>query len=146
MEEKVLVKGKFARTGLIGIIFCAIAVLTLIICFIVAAKVSGNPMWAFVGIRYGYYWFFIFFFIFLFIGILFLLFQYEITVTDKAIVISKSILSFNLNEITLPIKSITAVRKGLFKTIGFANNSTRVNIILVSNNNEIYDTVQGLIK
>ncbi len=138
MEEKVLKKGEFFGVNILSIVFFALAVLTFIACLVVASIFHAD---IFIDMSYGYYWFFIAIIIFVVIGILLLKVKPELTITDKYI-IGKGV----FKKVALPVKQITAVGTGIFKSISITTAKGIVSFCFVSNNEEIFTTIYNLLK
>ena len=143
MEEKIVMRTEFAGSKLGAIICFSLVALLLILCFSIATAVTGDPMWAFEGIEYGYYGFFIGVAIFSTLGIISIITKSgEIIVTkDKVTVYGP--LPFN-SQTTLPIKDISFIKRGLFQTIVIATSSGHISCHSVVKVEQLYDCIEDL--
>ena len=77
---------------------------------------------------------------------LFLKFKYSIVVTEKAVIVSTSFGAKVIDEVTMPLKTITTVKKGTLKSIVVGNNSAKAALIFIANNDAVYSTIVNEIK
>ena len=141
MSENVLVKARFSKLNSLTLCCFGIAVLSLVVCFIVATAVAGDPAWAFEGIEYGYYWFFIGSFVFVLIGLIFISMKFELVVTDSR-VIGKTVFG---KRVDLPISQVSMVGTGIFKRVSIATSSGLISFYGVSNQNEVFSIISKLL-
>lgn len=144
MEDKVLIKGEFNFNKKIARIFYALAVITLTVCFMVAMSFGrGNPLWAFKGIEYGYYWFFIGAVAFVLIGIY--LSNHETTfylIVTEGKVSGKTLFG---KTVDLPISQISAIGTGILKRVSIATSSGSIHFYGLVNQQEIYKCISDLL-
>ena len=86
MNDKVLAKGRFSGLNPFSVACYGIAIGALVACFAVAAASvpSVGIMWAFEGMRYGYYWFFIGAALFVILGIVTST-KFELVITESTV-------------------------------------------------------------
>lgn len=143
MNDKVLVKGRFSGLNPFSVACFVIAIGALVACFVVAAVSvpSEGIMWAFKGIRYGYYWFFIGAALFFVLSIVtsskFELIITESTVTGKALFGKR---------VDLPVSQISAIGTGMFSSITISTASGAINFYGVTNQDEVFKCLSDLLK
>jgi len=141
MNEKVLVKGKFAKFNSFALICFAIALVALVACFVVATIFGGSPAWAFRGIEFGYYWFFIGIVLFVIAGIMFLSMKFELIIADGKVV-GKTLFG---KRVDLPISQISVAGTGIFNRVSIATSSGYINFYGVINQSEVFSTISELL-
>ena len=141
MNEKVLVKGKFANINPFAVLFFAIAGIAFVACFAVATIFGGSPAWAFEGMEFGYYWFFIGIFVFVVLGLIFLSMKFELIVTDGKVV-GKTLFG---KRVDLPISQISVAGTGAFNRVSIATSSGAINFYGVINQEEVFSTISDLL-
>ena len=146
MNEKTLVKGEFSTLNLFAIVFLVLAAVVLVACFLTAIIATGDPSWAFEGIRYGYpyYLFFIGSGLFLILGLVLSFIRFELTVTDGR-VIGTTWFGIFRKRVDLPISQISAIGTGTFKRVSVATSSGKIVMYGVINQEEVYSVVSQLL-
>ena len=143
MNDKVLAKGRFSGLNPFSVACYGIAIGALVACFAVAAASvpSVGIMWAFEGMRYGYYWFFIGAALFVILGIVtstkFELVITESTVTGKALFGKR---------VDLPVSQISAIGTGMFSSIAISTASGAIHFYGVINQDEMFKCLSDLLK
>ena len=137
MEDKILIKGKFQKLNIFGIVMLAIAGFTLVLCTILATIIYGSPIYLITYIQYGWFAMWICVIIFIVIGIRLLSFKDELTITENR-VIGKTIMG---KRVELPISQVSAVATGMFKSVTVASSSGNISFFGVLNSEEIVSCI-----
>ena len=141
MNEKELIKGKFSNPNPLSLLCFMLAGISFVLCFLVATIVKGNPMWAFEGMEYGYYWFFIVMGAAIGLGVVFMKMEFELIVTEGKVV-GKTLFG---KTVDLPISQISATGAGMFNRVSIATSSGSINFYGVSNREQVLSVISDLL-
>ena len=141
MNEKELIKGEFSNSNSLSLLCFMLAGISFVLCFLVATIVGGNPMWAFEGMEYGYYWFFIVMAAAIGLGVVFMKMEFELIVTEGKVV-GKTLFG---KTVDLPISQISATGAGMFNRVSIATSSGSINFYGVRNKDEVLSVISDLL-
>ena len=141
MNEKELIKGEFSISGELSLLCFLLAGTSFLLCFLVATIIGGNPMWAFEGMKYGYYWFFIVMAVAIGFGVAFMKMKFELIVTEGKVV-GKTLFG---KRVDLPISQISATGTGIFSRVSISTAAGSINFYGVRNKEEVLSVISDLL-